>query len=112
METKNYAEKIKNDYSPKEPTKMDELRALDKKVRMPAQIFAWVFGTIAVLILGTGMCFSLKAIGDLFIPGIIVGCIGIALCIANYFIYNAILKARKQKYGERILALSNELLNN
>lgn len=111
MNNLNYAEKIKNDYSAHQPTKTEELRALDKKVRRPAKIFAYVFGTIAVLILGTGMCFAMKVIGDLFVPGIIVGCIGIALCIANYFIYNAILKARKQKYGERILALSNEILN-
>lgn len=109
---KNYAEKIKNDYSPKQTTKMDELRALDKKVRMPATVFAYVFGTVAVLILGTGMCFAMKVIGNLFVPGIVIGCIGIALCISNYYIYRAILKARKRKYGEQVLSLSNELLNN
>jgi len=57
------------------------------------------------------MCLSLKVIGDMFALGIVVGCVGIAVCIANYFIYKAVLKARKKKYGEKIVELSGELLN-
>lgn len=109
--------KIMDSYTPHERTKYDELKELDQKVKKPALIFAYVFGTVAALILGVGMCLAMKIIGTtvmsstvLMTVGVIVGCIGIALCIANYFIYEAILKARKKRYGNQILTLSNELI--
>lgn len=108
--------KIMDSYAPHERTKYDELKELDRKVRKPALIFAYAFGTVAALILGVGMCFAMKVIGAsvmsqtiLMTVGVIIGCIGIALCIGNYFIYGAILKSRKKRYGGQILTLSNEL---
>ena len=64
------------------------------------------------LVLGTGMCFAMKV---LTIPygmpiGIGVGLVGIAMVSVNYFIYKAILKRGKKKYGAEILRLSNEIL--
>ena len=50
-----YAEKIKKAYETKTVTKIDELKALDKRVRRPAQIFAYTFGSLSSLVLGTGM---------------------------------------------------------
>ena len=43
--------------------------------------------------------------------GVAIGCVGIAMVIGNYFIYKAIRKAGKAKYGEKIIALSDELLH-
>ena len=43
--------------------------------------------------------------------GIVIGVIGIALCVANYPIYKKILKARKDKYSAQIIELSSSLLN-
>jgi hypothetical protein len=43
--------------------------------------------------------------------GVVVGVVGIAAVAANYFIYNTILKNRKQKYASEILQLSDEILN-
>lgn len=106
-----YAQKINAEYSPAQTTKLDELKKLDKKVKQPALITAVSVGVAGALVLGTGMCLSLKVIGDMFALGIVVGCAGIAVCIANYFIYKAVLKARKKKYGEKIVELSGELLN-
>ena len=103
---------------PHERTKFDELRGLDKKVKTPAYVLAYMLGVVAALIFGTGMCLAMQVIGAsrmsstvLMVVGVIVGCIGIALCIANYFIYKAFLKSRKNKYGSQIVTLSNELLN-
>ena len=42
--------------------------------------------------------------------GIVIGVVGIAMVSANYFIYRAMLNARKRKYADKILALSDELL--
>lgn len=119
MENQNkYITKVRDNYVPKEHTKLDELKELDKKVKMPALIFAYIFGSVASLILGTGMCLAMKIIGTsimsptvLMTVGVIIGVAGIILCIANYFIYKAMLSSRKKKYGSQIITLSNELLN-
>ncbi|MDE6407927.1 MAG: hypothetical protein K2K48_03740 [Anaeroplasmataceae bacterium] len=110
---KNYVEKVVNQYKPKEPTKLDELKALDKKVNQPALIFACIFGVLGSLVLGTGMCIAMKVIlENLFYIGIVVGIVGIIMVCIDYPIYKKILKARRSKYSERVVELSNELLNN
>lgn len=114
----NYVAQVRDSYIPREHTKLDELKELDKKVRMPALIFAYIFGSAAALIFGLGMCLAMKIIGAslmsasvLMTVGVIIGCVGLALCTANYFIYKAMLNSRKKKYGSRIVTLSDELLN-
>lgn len=105
-----YVNKIRRQYTEREVTKMDELRTLDRKVKRPAQIFAWVFGTAGALMLGTGMCLAMKVIGDLFVLGIGVGVVGIAMVSVNYLLYKAVLKSRRRRYADRVMALSDELL--
>ena len=39
-------EKIKSRYIEKEYTELDELKALDRKVKTPATVFAYVFGSL------------------------------------------------------------------
>ena len=53
----------------------------------------------------------MEIIGNLFVLGIVVGVVGIAMVSVNYFLYQAILKARKKKYADRILKMSAGLLN-
>jgi ABC-type Fe3+ transport system permease subunit len=109
-------EQIRDSYVEKGITKFDELKALDKRVKLPAEIFAYVFGSLSSLVLGTGMCLAMKVIGaglSFAMPlGIGVGILGIALVSVNYPIYQKILKSRKKKYARRIMELSNSLLNN
>lgn len=113
-----YITKVRDNYVPRERTKLDELKELDKRVKLFPSVFAYIFGSIAALILGVGMCLAMQVIGAsimsstaLMAAGVVIGCIGIILCIANYHLFKAILKSRKRKYGSRIVALSNELLN-
>lgn len=109
---KKYVEKVLNKYSEKEVTKLDELRALDKKATKGATLFASIFGAISSLIFGFGMCVAMGVIlaGYMWV-GIIVGIIGILCCILNYYIYKALIKRGRVKYGPQIQALSNEILN-
>ena len=104
-------QKIRASYTEKETTKLDELKALDKKVKRPAQIFAYVYGSVSSLVLGTGMCLAMKVIGNMMIPGIVVGLIGIAMVSATYSLYKKILESRRSKYSKQIFALADELLN-
>lgn len=101
--------KIKDSYCEKPITKLDELKSLDKKVKRPARIFAYIFGVIGSLVLGTGMCLAMKIIGDLMAVGIVVGVVGIIMLSINYPIYKQILKKRKSKYCKKILELSEEI---
>lgn len=113
-EREKIVKEIKEGYEPKEKTKYDELIALNRKVELPAYIFAYAFGVIGALILGVGMCLAMQVIGTgvpLMVLGIVVGIIGIALVSVNYPIFLAIMKSRKKKYAEKVIALSEELLN-
>ena len=112
-EKEKIVKQIKEGYEPKTKTKYDELIALNKRVELPAYIFAYGFGIIASLILGLGMCLAMQVIGTgipLMVLGIVIGVIGIALVSVNYPIFLAIIKSRKKKYAEKIIALSDELL--
>jgi hypothetical protein len=101
---------LRAQYQPQEPTKMDELKKLHKKVQVPAQVFAYTFGSLSSLVFGAGMCLAMKVIGNLMPLGIVVGLAGLALMSLTYPAYKAILKSRKNKYQDKILQLSSELL--
>ena len=109
---KIYAEHIANEYSKKTESKVIALRKLDRKAKLPANIFAYSFGIVMSLILGLGMCLSMKVIGNgnLFILGIIIGLIGICGISFNYPIYKKILENSKNKYSCDIIKLAREVL--
>lgn len=114
MNENEYAEQLIKEYSSKEVTKFDELKALDRKVKKPALILAYTLGIIASLVLGFGMCLAMQVIWTstiLMFVGIGIGLVGIGLCALNYKIYEMVLNKRKAKYSDEILAKSNELLN-
>ncbi len=110
---KIYAESIVNEYAPKETSKVVALKKLDRKAKEPANIFAFTFGILSSLLLGTGMSLSMKVIGDgstlHFIIGIVVGILGIIGVSVNYFIYKKLLERGKKKYGSDIIRLAKEI---
>ncbi len=110
-------EKILADYvgTEKENSKVEELKALDRKVKRPANIFGYVFGTIGALIMGTGMSIAMTDIGERLgensMPiGIAIGVVGLTMAIINYPIYKSILNSRREKYANQMIELSNQLL--
>ena len=111
----NTIERIRASYVEKETTKFDELKQLDKKVKRPAQIFAYTYGSLSSLVLGTGMSLAMKIIGGTLsfaMPlGIAVGVVGIGLVSSTYPLYKKILNDRKKKYAKQIFELSDGLLN-
>ena len=106
------AERIASEYAPKEDRKIVALMKLNKKAKQGAEIFAYTFGIVCSLILGTGMSFAMGVIGDesliTMIIGIIVGVVGIFGVSINYFIYKRILEKGKNKYGSDIIRLAKE----
>ena len=111
-------QKIRAQYMEKAPSELDGLRELDAKVKRPANVFAYVFGSVSAIIMGSGMSLVMTDIGaaigisNSLIPGIVIGVIGMALAIVNYPIYKGILAKRKKKYSAEILSLSERIMNN
>ena len=107
------AERIASEYAPKEDRKIVALMKLNKKAKQGAEIFAYTFGIVCSLILGTGMSFAMGVIGDesiiTMVIGIIVGVVGIFGVSINYFIYKRILEKGKNKYGSDIIRLAKEI---
>lgn len=110
---KIYAQNIASEYAPKDDSKIVALKKLDKKAKLPAEIFTYSFGIIGALVLGVGMCLSMKIIGDqstlMEILGIIIGLIGIVMAGVNYPIYKKMLENGKKKYAYDIIRLAKEI---
>ena len=109
---KIYTEQIASEYSKKETTKVKQLKKLDSRAKNPANIFAYTFGILCSLILGTGMCLSMNVIGSgigAIVGGIIVGIIGLVGCGVNYPIYIKLIEKGKNKYGSDIIRLAKEI---
>ena len=104
------AQKIRAQYMEKESTELDELRALDKRASRPATLFAYIFGTVGALILGSGMSLAMGMIGNATLPGILIGCAGIGMVSVTYALYKQLLAKRRAKYKDEINALSEKIL--
>ena len=109
-------QKIRTQYTEKENSKLDSLKALDRKVKRPANVFAYVFGSVAALVMGAGMSLVMTDIGSVLgiegtmVPGIIIGVVGMAAAIINYPIYKGILGSRRKKYAKEIIQLSDSIM--
>ena len=102
--------RIREKYLPKEVTKLDQLRALDAAVTKRGNAISIVHGILYSLILGFGMSCCLVWAGAWFVPGIVIGSIGLAGVTATYPIYNHIVKQDREKAAPEILRLSEELI--
>lgn len=102
--------KIREKYLPKEMTKMDQLRALDANVTKRGNAISIVHGTLYTLLLGLGMSCCMVWAGTWFLPGIVIGCVGLAGVAATYPIYSHIVKQDKAKLAPEILRLTEELI--
>ena len=95
---------------------MVALRKLDRKAKQPSEIFAYTFGILFSLVLGTGMCLSMGVIGGsgpaAFAAGIILGVVGILGVSLNYPLYKKIRSAGMKKYAGDIMLLAKEISGN
>lgn len=107
--------KIRTQYTEKEHTALDELKALDKKVKAPVSAFGYTFGVAAAIIMGAGMSLVMTDIGQTvgiaspMAAGIVIGVVGMAMAIVNWPICKAIWKSRRKKFAPQIIALSDKL---
>ena len=104
---------IKQKYMPKQTDDtedaMKRLRKLDTSCERTAQITALTVGIVGTLIFGLGLTFCLE--WSNLILGIVLMVIGAAIAIPAKFIYDKVLKSRREKAAPEIMRLS-ELLEN
>lgn len=111
-------QKIRTQYTEKQSTELDALRELDGKVKRPANVFAYTFGTISAIIMGAGMSMVMTDIGAAvgvaypMIPGVVIGVVGMVMALTNYPIYKGILASSRKKYAEQIMKLSDKIMGN
>ncbi len=104
-------ENIRRHYEPESApkTKIEQLRALDKRVKRVPTAVAYLLGIVGILVFGLGLTMVLE--WNIWIWGAVIACVG---CIPMAFAYSVcklLLERNKKKYGTQILTLSEELLN-
>ena len=103
--------KIREKYLPKEENKLEKLRRLDETVTKKAQAYALTQGLISALILGAGVGCVMLHSKILFIPGILMVCIGVIGMALSHPLHNWLTKRERERLAPEILKLANELIN-
>ncbi|HIZ76724.1 MAG TPA: hypothetical protein H9669_03725 [Firmicutes bacterium] len=89
--------------------KMEQLRRLDQGATKKGTAISIVIGIIGCLLLGVGMCCTMVWMEHWFIPGVILGMIGIAIVAVAYPVYLHITKKEREKIAPQILKLAEDL---
>lgn len=101
-------EKIRNKYIQAQEDDLSELRRLDNHITNTATFASIFVGIVGVLVFGTGL--SLVLSFSEYISGTIVGFLGLLIMGSGLLINKIILKKFREKYGSRIIELSDKLL--
>ena len=109
-------QKIRTQYTERQQTELDELKALDAKVKKPANVFAYTYGTAGAVVMGAGMSLVMTDIGAMIgltatmAPGIAVGVVGLGMALSTYRIHKKSLNCRKKKFAPQIMEMSEKLM--
>lgn len=102
--------RIRRKYEAPQEDKMAYLRRLDESAVRKGTMLSIVLGVIGTLILGVGMCCVLVWQNTWFIPGIVIGIVGLAVLSLAYPVYLQVTKKEREKIAPEILRLTDELL--
>lgn len=106
--------KIREKYEPKMKTpkedKIEQLRRLDESATRPGTIVSVIVGIVGTLLLGVGMSCTMVWAGKWFIPGIIIGVVGLIGLSMALPIYNYFTKKQREKLAPEIMRLTDELM--
>lgn len=102
------AENIRRRYISRDDNKMEQLKNLDNKVKLPGKIVSAIMVAIGVPVMGAGM--SLIMVWADIMPGLILSIPGIVVALLAYPVYALITNSRKKKYAAEIMRLSDDVL--
>jgi hypothetical protein len=109
-------QKIRTQYTEKQHTELNALKELDAKVKRPANVFAYTYGSVSAVVMGAGMSLVMTEIGAMIgltatmAPGIAIGVVGLGMALSTYPIYKKILNSRKKTFAPQIMELSEKLM--
>ena len=111
QEERKEIDSIRRQYCPSEQkeSKLERLRRLDALVKNSAVIWSLVLGILGLLTFGLGLTMILE--WNIWLWGIVLMLIGSVPIALAYPVYLKILNKNKKRYGQEILTLSEELLN-
>ncbi|MBP3618247.1 MAG: hypothetical protein J6J38_09435 [Lachnospiraceae bacterium] len=102
--------RIRSKYEAPQEDKMAYLRRLDESAVKKGTMLSIVLGVIGTLILGVGMCCVLVWQNVWFVPGIIIGMVGLIVLSLAYPVYMKVTKKEREKIAPEIMRLTDELL--
>ncbi len=101
--------RIRSKYLPREESKLEQLQRLDASVTQKATMLSIIVGVLGSLLLGLGMSCCMVFSRQWFIPGIVIGVLGLLVVSAAYPLYNRVLKKERERIAPEILRLTDEL---
>ena len=101
---------IRQKYLPPEEDKMHKVRQLDAHAANKGMVVALIMGELGALIMGGGMSLLLVLQGSWFIPGLLIGLIGMVIAGLAYPVYQYVVKQEREKIAAEILRLTEELI--
>ena len=102
------AEGIRRQYVSREENKMEQLRKLDSRVKLPGKIACSILGGIGALVMGAGM--SLVMVWGNMAMGLALSIPGLAVLLLGFLAYYLITGSRKKKYAAEIMRLSGDVM--
>lgn len=87
---------------------VEKLRAMHKRVKTVPRAISIIIGVLGTLVFGGGMAMFLE--WNYTVSGVIVGVIGFLIAVLAYPTFKLLIKLMKNKYGDKIIELSNEIL--
>ena len=102
---KKYAEQPED----QQEDQLELLRKLDKSSTRKSTIVSIAMGAAGCLIMGIGMCCTMVWAAAMFLPGIIIGVIGIAMMAAAYPVYVRITKRERARIAPQVLDIIEKL---
>ena len=82
---------------------LETMREIDRQVTRRATLQAVLIGLAGMLVFGAGLAMVLSL--NLMVPGIVIGCIGIAVMAAMPALYGSLLKRERKKAAPKIQKL-------
>lgn len=102
--------RIRQKYVSNKENKIEQLRRLDRMATEKGAVVSLVFGILGILLLGIGMSLVLVFQELYFIPGVILGVIGLVGIILAYPMYTHIIRKERERIAPEIIRLTDELL--
>lgn len=87
---------------------VEKLRAMHKRVKTVPRAISIIIGVLGTLVFGGGMAMFLE--WNYTVSGVIVGVIGFLIAVLAYPTFKLLIKLMKNKYGDKIIELSNDIL--